>query len=86
MGKGIFWLVLVAIVFFPTYSKIQRLKQKDRVLLQKVEALKVENERLKQENEMLRSDPIYIEEVARDKLKVARENEIIFRIVDETEE
>jgi len=81
-----FWLIVVFIIFFPTFSKVQKLKTTDRVLSQKLERLSEDNEELTRENEMLKNDPVYIEEVAREKLKVAKENEIIFRVVDDTEE
>ncbi len=85
VGKTLFLLVLLAVVLFPTYSRVQKLKAKDKAFLERVERLKIENERLTQENRMLRDDPVYIEEVAREKLKVARENEIVFRVVNEDE-
>ena len=78
-------LVLIIVLFFPTYSKVRKLKARDKALSQQVERLKTENERLAQENRMLKEDPVYIEEVARDKLKVARENEIVFRVINENE-
>ena len=84
--KIIFWLLLIIILFFPVYSKIQKLKLKDEVFSQQLEHLAHENERLLEEIEMLKSDPIYIEEVAREKLKVARENEIIYRVINSEEE
>lgn len=85
VGKTLFLLVLLAVVLFPTYSRVQKLKAKDKAFLERVERLKIENERLTQENRMLRDDPVYIEEVAREKLKVARENEIVFRVINEDE-
>lgn len=78
-------LVLVVALFLPTYSKLQKLKAKDTAFSEQVERLKIENERLTQENRMLKEDPVYIEEVARDKLKVARDNEIVFRVINENE-
>ena len=78
-------LFLIAVLFFPTYSKVQKLRAKDRALSKQVDQLKIENERLTQENRMLKEDPVYIEEVAREKLKVARENEIVFRVINENE-
>lgn len=83
--KTLFLLALIAVLFFPSYSKVQKLKAKDKALLEQVERLRIENERLAQENQMLKDDPVYIEEVAREKLKVARENEIVFRVVNENE-
>ncbi|MFH1093763.1 MAG: septum formation initiator family protein [Candidatus Omnitrophota bacterium] len=82
-GRSIFLLVLAGAVFFPTYSKVQKLKAKDKALSEQVERLKIENEELTQENRMLKDDPVYIEEVAREKLKVTRENEIVFRVINE---
>ncbi|MFH2137620.1 MAG: septum formation initiator family protein [Candidatus Omnitrophota bacterium] len=84
--KVILFLIVVAVLFFPSYSKIQKLKSKDAVLSQKLDRLQLENKRLSDEIEMLKSDPVYIEEVARETLKVARENEIIFRVVSDEEE
>ncbi|MFH1459507.1 MAG: septum formation initiator family protein [Candidatus Omnitrophota bacterium] len=85
LWKIVFWLIILILIFFPTYSKIQKLKSKDEVLSQKLEKLVQENEILSQEIQMLKTDPVYIEEIAREKLKVARENEIIFRVIDNDE-
>lgn len=86
LGKIILWLFIIGIVFFPAYSKIQKLKLRDKALSQKAEKLELENERLSQENELLKNDPVYIEEVAREKLKVAQDNEVVFRIVNQGQE
>jgi len=83
------WMVggfVIIGIFFPAYSKIQKLKQKDQALTQDLERLTAENARLTEENDMLRNDPVYVEEIAREKLKVARENEIIFRVINEDTE
>jgi len=85
-GKTIFVVILSAVVFFPTYSRIHQLRLKDEALAQKMEYLGRQNKQLTEEIEMLKTDPVYIEEVAREKLKVARENEIVFRVIDGTEE
>jgi len=74
------------LIFLPAYSKIQKLKSKDTMLSQQLKYLEQENERLQEEIQMLKTDPVYIEEVARDKLKVARDNEIIYRVIEGNEE
>ena len=84
--KVVFWLAVIGILFFPTYSKIQQLKAKEDVLSQKLEHLTRENERLSEEIEMLKTDLVYVEEFAREKLKVAQDNEIIFRVISSEEE
>ncbi|MBU1087491.1 MAG: septum formation initiator family protein [Candidatus Omnitrophica bacterium] len=85
LAKILVVIFILGILFFPAYSKTQKLTLRDKVLSQKVEELKLENKGLLQENELLTNDPIYIEEVAREKLKVARENEVVFRIVNQGE-
>lgn len=85
LGKTLFLLILIFALFFPTYSKVRKLQAKDKALFEQAQRLKIENERLTQENLMLKDDPVYIEEVAREKLKVARENEIVFRVINENE-
>lgn len=84
--KIIFWLLLLMIIFFPAYAKIHQLKAKNSALSKEIENLEKKGENLKQENERLKKDPVYIEEVAREKLKVARENEIVLRVVENEEE
>ena len=84
--KVLFWLILIIIIFLPSYSKIQQLNTTDKELSSRLESLESENKRLSEEIELLKSDPVYIEEVARKKLKVARENEIIYRVIDNEEE
>jgi len=86
LGTIIIIVFILGILFFPAYSKIQKLTLRDKALSQKVKELKNENERLLQENELLTNDLVYIEEVAREKLKVARDNEVVFRIVNQGEE
>ena len=80
--KPFFWGILILVLFLPTYSKIQKLKQKEQLQARQLEHLTSENKRLSEENEMLKSDPVYVEEIARQEMKVARENEMIFRVVD----
>ncbi len=80
--KILFWGILSCILFFPTYSKIQKLKQRERDLSRKLERLTGENKRLSNENKMLKTDPVYIEDVARQEMKVAGSNEIIYRVVN----
>ena len=84
--KNLLWLVVLGVLFFPVYAKTQQLRQKDAVLSQKLERLALENKKLSEEIELLKTDAVYIEEVAREKLKVARENEIVFRVINSEEE
>ncbi len=86
LHKCVFWGILIIILFFPAFSKTQQLRLKDGALCQKLKLLTLENKRLAQENKMLKTDPVYIEEIAREKLRVARENEIVFRVINDNKE
>lgn len=70
--------VLIAI-YLPGFSKLQELRQEKRNLERRIEILKRANAELKKEKERLESDPSYVEKVAREKLGMAREDEIILK-------
>jgi len=81
------WLFTIAfivlIIFLPGYSKLQDLRQKNRDLEKRIDELQLENLTLKEKQELLENDPYYLEKVAREKMGVAREGEIIYRIDEE---
>ena len=87
MLKKALWLFLFSfvalVVFLPGYSKLQELKQKNKELQAKIEEIKEENVNLKEERERLDNDIVYLERVAREKMGLAREGEIIYRMVPE---
>ena len=62
---------------------LQELKQKNKELQAKIEEIKEENVNLKEERERLDNDIVYLERVAREKMGLAREGEIIYRMVPE---
>ena len=70
--------VLIAI-FLPGFSKLQELREENRNLEKRIEVLSKTNEELKKEKERLENDPSYVEKVAREKLGMARKNEIILK-------
>ncbi len=83
LHKCVFCGILIVTLFFPAFSKTQQLRLKDEALSQKLKLLTLENEQFARENKMLKTDPVYIEEIAREKLRVARENEIVFRVIND---
>ena len=82
--KGIFWflgiILILLIVFLPGYTKLQELKDKNKDLEARIKQNESENALL--ENEILRiqQDPIYQEEIIREKLGVVRKGEVIYKI------
>jgi cell division protein FtsB len=84
MLKNAFILFAVAFavlwMFLPTFSKWQDLKQKDRNYQAEVKALEQEHQRLLEEKRLLEEDPAYLEKVAREKMGLIREGEVIYHI------
>ena len=83
--KNAFWLFIVAIiiliVFLPSYTRMQDLRQKNFDYTQEIRQLKEENARLSEEKRRLEEDPVYLERVAREKMGLVREGEVVYKIV-----
>ena len=80
------WMIVVgvlAVLFLPQLLQIQQLRERRRELRKEIERLEKENSQLRQETKLLQDDPLYIERVARKKLGVAREGEVIYRFGNE---
>jgi cell division protein FtsB len=87
MRKRVFWVsgiaLVILIIFLPGYTKLQELKDKNRDLETKISNLKLENSRLEEEILRIQHDPVYQEEVMREKLGVVRKGEVIYKIEPE---
>ena len=85
MLKNAFILFAVAFVvlaiFLPTFSKWQDLQEKDRAYQQEIDDLKEEHTQLLEEKRLLEEDPVYLEKVAREKMGLIREGEVIYRLM-----
>ena len=78
---GLFILaIIVLIVFLPSYSKMQDLKQKNLEYKRQFEQLQQKSAELKQEKQLLENDPVYLEKVAREKMGIVREGEVVYKI------
>ncbi len=84
MLKNPFILFVVAVVLFlaflPSYQKMQDLAQKNLECQQQIYELVDENRRLEEEKRLLEEDPTYLEKVAREKMGLIREGEVIYKI------
>ncbi len=73
--------VIIAIIFLPSYSKMQELKQKNLEFFQRIQQLEVKNKQLEQERQFLQNNPAYLEKVAREKMGLVRQGETVYKIV-----
>lgn len=71
---------VVLIMFLPAFTKVQDIKQKDREYQERITALEKENKSLKIEHWRLEEDPTYLEKVAREKMGLIKEGEVIYHI------
>ena len=76
-------VVLAAVIFLPSFSKLQHMRARQRRIEEENERLKELNAELKEEVKRLQEDPVYIEGVARDKMGVVREGEIVYKMLPE---
>ena len=72
-------ILVIVLIFLPGFSKLQRLRKKNRNLEKRIEILTRANEELKKQKEKLENDPSYVEKVAREKLGLTRKDEIVLK-------
>lgn len=77
LGLGLFLLLM----FLPGFSKVQELKDKNRGLEDRIKELAVENSLLSEELRRLAGDPVYQEQVARERLGIVRKGEIPVKVI-----
>ncbi len=84
MWKNPFILFVIAIglflVFLPSYQKMQDLKATNSEYEQRIRELSEEKEILIEEKRLLIEDPVYLEKVAREKMGLMREGEVMYKI------
>ena len=72
--------VFVFVYFLPSYTQMQDLKAKNRDYLEQIRSLELKNAQMAKEKYLLENDPSYLEKVAREKMGLAREGEVIYKI------
>ena len=84
MLKNAFWIftgaVLILMMFLPTFSQKQQLIEKNRQYKAQIKKLEQQITVLSVEKRKLEEDPVYREKVAREKMGLVRDGEVIFKI------
>ena len=84
MLKNAIWLFCISIavflLFLPSYAKMQDLKFKNALYERQITELEKMRIDLIEEKRMLEEDPEYLEKVAREKMGLIKENEVIYKI------
>ena len=79
LGLFIF-AVIVLIVFLPSYTKWQDLRQKNLDYANQIQQLTEDSVRLREEKRKLEEDPVYLEKVAREKMGLVKDGEVVYKI------
>ncbi len=78
---GVFIIITVVIcVFAPALLKLRRLSIKNNNLIKQIKSVQASNLYLQAEKRRLEDDPIYIEKMSRQKLRLSNPGEVIYRI------
>ncbi len=81
-------LVLVGMAMFqllwPIARKKQELQQEITIVNRDINEVRLWRDYLEQQIDMLQNDPEHIERLARDKLGLVRQDEIVYQILDST--
>jgi cell division protein FtsB len=72
-------VIVLVIVFLPSFVKYQELSYKNRKLEEKIRTLSTDNRRLEEEKMRLETDITYVEKRAREEIGVARKGEIVMK-------
>ena len=85
MLKNAFILFTVAFailaIFLPQFSRVQDIRERDREYQRRIAELVKDNERLAEEQRRLEDDPEYLEKVAREKMGLIREGEVVYKLM-----
>ena len=85
MIKNAIWLFLICalilIIFLPSFSQMQQLKKKNANYRKQIDELKIKNIQMQEEMGRLNNDPVYLEKVAREKMGLVKEGEVVYRMI-----
>ncbi len=74
-------LAVVFVVYLPSYMQMQGLWNRNQVFERRIKDLEASNVKLAEERDRLVNDPEYFEKVARERMGLIREDEVIYKVV-----
>ncbi len=87
------WLVAITAIalaigtiFWPQFMKYEELKRSEKSLELRIDSEQVKNTKLRQEEHSMRTDPDYVEKVAREKLGLVKPGEMIYKFEEDKAE
>jgi len=83
MKKIIFYILavlLIAMIFFPSIKAMREKRDMIGEYEAQIKELEKKNAQLKEEMRLLEEDPVYLEKIAREKMGLVKEGEVIYKI------
>jgi len=74
---------ILAVIFLPGISKYHRLLEEEKKNEEFLLTLQESNTQLEKEKELFETDPLYAEKVAREKLGIGKEGEVVVNFEEE---
>ena len=74
--------VIILVVFLPSYSTMQDLKQKNEEYAKRIVDLQAKNKSLEEEKHRMLTDQDYVEKVGREKMGLIRDGETMYKFVE----
>jgi len=74
-------VLFIVVIFLPGFAKMQELRSRNNALTKEIKKLQLYNAKLREEKFKLENDLGYVEKIAREKLGMVKENEIVYKII-----
>jgi cell division protein FtsB len=74
-------LAAVFVVYLPSYMQMQDLWHRNQVFSKRIKDLEADNIKLAEEQDRLKNDPEYFEKIARERMGLIKEDEVIYKVV-----
>ncbi|MBI4970685.1 MAG: septum formation initiator family protein [Candidatus Omnitrophica bacterium] len=74
-------VAFLAIIYLPSYTKYQELKQEDEKIAEHIQELQTQNDQLREEARLLQTDVKYLEKVLREELGLVKPGEVVYKFV-----
>ena len=78
-------LMMVFVLSDHGLYELYQLKRQQSMIEERIQELEIENEQMADEKQRLESDMEYIERLARERYRMAREGEKVFRVIPKSE-
>lgn len=74
-------LAAIFVLYLPSYLQMQNLRDRNENAEKRIKSLEIENAKFTLERERLKNDPEYFEKIARERMGLIKEDEVIYKVV-----